>query len=53
MRGFEKCKERLPSKEKFYSSVTAKKISNKDYEHAVKVQNKFQIKAMESYHDFY
>ena len=34
---FEKFKERLLSKEKFDSSLTDKKISDKEYEHADKV----------------
>ena len=33
MSGFEKVKEELPSKEKFYSLLMGKKISNKEYEH--------------------
>ena len=41
MTDFKKFKEQLPSKEKFYSSLTGKKISNKEYNHALKVWNKF------------
>ena len=37
MSGFEKFKEELPSKEKFYSLLMHKKISNKEYEHVLKV----------------
>ena len=37
MSGFEKFKEELPSKEKFYSLLMCQKISNKDCEHALKV----------------
>ena len=33
MNDFEKFKEELPCKEKFYSSLTDKKISDKEYEH--------------------
>ena len=33
MTDFEKFKEKLPSKEKFYSSLRCKKISDKEYEH--------------------
>ena len=36
MRGFEKFKEELPSKEKFHSSLTGKKISDKEYRHGLK-----------------
>ena len=39
---FEKFKEQLPSKEKFYSSlIDKKKISEKEYEHVLKVWSKF------------
>ena len=37
MSGFEKFNEELPSKEKFYSLLMHKKISNKEYEHVLKV----------------
>ena len=47
---FEKFKEELPSKEKFYSSLTGRKITDKEYEH---VWNKFEIKKMKDYHDLY
>ena len=33
MTDFEKFNEKLPSKEKFYSSLRCKKISDKEYEH--------------------
>ena len=46
MNDFERFKEELPSKEKFYSLLTGKKISGKEYEHALKVCNKFQMKTM-------
>ena len=41
MTNFEKFKEQLPSKEKFYSSLTGKKISEKEYDHVLTVWNKF------------
>ena len=41
---FEKFKEQLPSKERFYSSLTGKKISDKEYEHVLKVWNIFEMK---------
>ena len=41
-----KLKEELPSKEKFYISLTGKKINDKDYEHVFKVYNKFEINTM-------
>ena len=37
MSNFEKFKEELPSKEKFYSSLTDRKISDKEYEHILNV----------------
>ena len=50
---FEKFKEQLPSKEKVCSTLTGKKISGKEYEHVLKVWNKFEIKTMKNYHDLY
>ena len=38
---FEKFKEELPSKEKFYSSLTDRNISHKEYEKVLKVWKKF------------
>ena len=43
---FEKFKEQLPSKEKFYSLLTGKEISDKEYEHTLKVWSKFEMKKM-------
>ena len=37
MSDLEKFKEQLPSKEKFYSSLTGKKNSEKNHEHVLKV----------------
>ena len=37
MSNFEKVKEQLPSKEKFYSWLTGKKLSNEEYEHVFNV----------------
>ena len=48
---FEKFKEQLPSKENFYSSLIDTKISGKEYEHVLKVWNKFEMKMMKDYHD--
>ena len=33
MSDFQKCKEELPSKEKFYRLFTDRKINDKEYEH--------------------
>ena len=43
MSDFEKFKEGLSSKEKFYNLLTGKKNSNKEYEYALKFWNKFGI----------
>ena len=53
MSDFEKFKEVLPSKEKFYSSLTDKKMSDKYYGHVLHVWNKFEIKTMKDYHDLH
>ena len=48
MSNFKKVKEQLPSKEKFYSWLTGKKLSNKEYEHFFNVWNKFKMKRMKA-----
>ena len=50
---FQKFKEELPSKEKFYSSLTDRKITDTEYEHILNVWNKFEMKTMKDYHDLY
>ena len=50
---FEKFKEQLGSKETLYSSLTGKKISDKEYEHVLKVCSKFAMKTIKGYHNFY
>ena len=50
---FEKSKEELPSKEKFYSSLTGIKISDKEYEHVLNVWKKIEVKTMKDYHDLH
>ena len=50
---FEKFKKELPSKEKFYSSLTNRKISDKEYEHVFNVWKKCEMKTMKDYHDLY
>ena len=37
----------------FFSSLTDKNISDKEYEHALTVWNMFEIKLMKDYHDMY
>ena len=53
MSNFEKFKEELRRKEKFYSLLTGKKISDKEYERVLKVLNKFEMKTMKNYHNLY
>ena len=53
MSDFEKFKEELPSKEKFYISLTRKKISDKEYEYVLTVWNKFEMKTMKYYQNLY
>ena len=53
MNDFEKFKEQLPSKGKFYISLTGKKITDEDYENVFKVWNKFVTKTVKDNHDLY
>ena len=45
--------KKLSSKGEFYSSLTGANISDKGYEHFFNVWNKFEMKTMKDYHDFY
>ena len=49
----EKFIEELPSKEKFYSSLTDRKISGKEYEYVLNVWRKTEMKTMKDCHDLY
>ena len=51
MSGFEKFRQGLPSKDKFYSSLMIKRIIDEDYELALKVWNKLEMKTMKYDHD--
>ena len=53
MTDFEKLKEKLASKEKFYALLTGKKISEKEYKHVLDVWDIFGMKTMKDYHDLY
>ena len=53
MGDFKTLKEELPSKEKFYSSLTGKKISCKEYDHVLNVWNNFEMNAMQYYHNLH
>ena len=46
-------KKKLPNKEKFCSSLTDRKISDKDYEHVLNVWKKLEMKKMKDYQDLY
>ena len=48
---FDECE--LPSKDKFYSSLKGKGISDEDYERAINVWNISNIKNLGEYHDLY
>ena len=50
---FEKFKEELPCKERFYSSLTCRKITDKEFEHVLNVWNKFEMKTMGDFHYLY
>ena len=52
MGNFEKFKEELPSKKKFYSSLNDKKISDREYEHVL-IWKISEIKMMKDYHDLH
>ena len=43
----------LPSKESFYSELNLEDINDKDYSHAQKVWDVFEIKNLGKYHDLY
>ena len=53
MSNLEKFKDQSPSKEKFHSSLEGKRISDEEYEHFLKVWNKFKMKTMKDYNDLY
>ena len=53
MSDFGKFKKKLPSKQKFNSSLTGKRINDKDYKHVLKIWNTFQMKTMKNNHGLY
>ena len=54
MNSFRKFNEtELPSKNKFFSSLKDKNISEKDYKKAKNIWNTFKIKTLGEYHDLY
>ena len=50
---FEKFTEEFSSKEKFYSSLTDRKISDKEYEHVLSVWKKLEMETVKGYLDLY
>ena len=50
---FEKFKEELPGKEKFFSSLTGRKITDKEHEYVLNVWEKFEMKTMKNYYKLY
>ena len=53
MNRFEKFKKELPGKEKFYSSLTNRKITDKECEYVLNVQKKSEMKPMKDYYNLY
>ena len=53
MSDFEKFKEKLRSKDKFYSSLSNKIITAKEYEHVLKIFKKTEAKTMKDHLDLY
>ena len=53
MSDFETFEEELPIKEKFYSLLIGKKVGDYEYEHVLKIQDKFQMKTMKDCHNFH
>ena len=47
------CKTALPDKKYFYSELNLEDITNKNYEHAQKVWEVFEIKNLGEYNDLY
>ena len=50
---FEKFKEGLPSKCKFYNALTNCEINDKNYEDVLNVRKAFKMNTMNDYHDWY
>ena len=53
MSDFEKLKEELPSKEIFYTSLTNRKITGKEYEHVLNVWKKIEMNTIKDDHKLY
>ena len=46
MCNFERFNETLPSRNEFYSSLSGKEISDKEYQNVYKIWNKFEMKVI-------
>ena len=53
MSDFEKFKEELPSKERFFSSLIGRKITDKEHKNVLNVWEKFEMKTMKNYYKLY
>ena len=53
MSDFERFKEKLPSKEKIYSSLNDRKITGKEYGNVLMFGKKTEMITMKYYHDLY
>ena len=53
MSDFERSKEQLSRKEKFYNLLTGKKNIDKKYDDVLKVWNNFEMKTTKDYYDLY
>ena len=53
MNDFEKFKEELLSKEKFFSSLTGTKYSGREYEDVLEVWDRLEMKTMKDCYDLY
>ena len=53
MSDFEKFEEELPSKRNFCSSLTDRKMSDKEYKRVLNFWEKIEMKTIKYYHDLY
>ena len=50
---FKSLKKNAQEKKKFYSSLTDKKITDKEYEHILKVWDRFEMRTTNDYHNLH
>ena len=46
-------KKKFPEKNEFYSSLSCKSVSDKEYQHVLNVWNNTGLKTVKDYHDLY